>query len=134
MIALPVKTTDEGLESRILLAECRGPSFPNYVLADAKTCMQFMDRVLWNRVANPTPFGAKDSTLLSVVKAKGQFGGFENYPSYNAGIRKNIQDMMDIANNNKDKRNAAFAAHIQAALEVASAPSILDPTPGKLVA
>lgn len=134
MITLPDRTTDEGLEARVLLAECRGPSFSGYVLADAVTCMQFMDLVLWNRVKNPTPFGAKRPTLQSVVTAKGQFAGFESYPNYKDGIRKNIQAMIDIANNSKDKRNVSFAAHIQAALDVAKNATILDPSPGKLVA
>ncbi len=137
MITLPDKTKDEGLEARVLLAECRGPSFYGYTLADAKTCMEFMDLVLWNRVKNFAPFGAKHGTLLSVVTARGQFAGFEQYPNYSAGIRKNIQDMLDIANNVKDQRHASFAAHIQVALDIANSTStILDPTPsgaGKLV-
>jgi hypothetical protein len=96
--------------------------------------MQFMDLVLWNRVDDPTPFLAKQATLLAVVTARGQFKGFEGYPSYNAGIRQNIQDMLNIANNSKDKRSGNFATHIQAALDIAKNPSIPDPTPGKLVA
>ena len=133
MITLPDKSTDQGLEARILLAECRTPSMFGYTLADAKTCMQFMDLVLWNRVENPGPFGASQGTLLSVAKARGQFRGFESYPNYNAGIRANIQDMLNIASKANDKRHVAFAAHIQTALDVAKFVSILDPSPGKLV-
>ena len=132
MITLPDKNTEQGMEARVLLAECRSPSFAGYSLALATTCMQFMDLVLWNRVADPGPFLAAHATLRSVVTARGQFRGFENYPNYNPGIRQNIQDMINIANA-KDKRQADFAAHIQAALDVARLPTIPDPSPGKLV-
>jgi hypothetical protein len=133
MITLPGKTTDAGLESRVLLAECRGPASSGYSSADAKTCMQLMDAVLWNRVANPGPFLAKDGTLTSVVKARGQFAGFDHYPSYDSGIRKRIQDMLDIANSTRDKRSAAFADHCNAAIGIANAVNFTDPSPGKLV-
>jgi hypothetical protein len=134
MIALPNRNTDEGLKARVLLAECRGPSFPGYALPNAKICVQYMALVLSNRMANPTPFAAKQGTLQSIVTAPGQFAGFEHYPAYSGGIKKNIQDMLDIANNSKDKRSTIFAAYIQMALDVAKAPTISDPTPGKMVA
>ena len=94
-----------------------------------------MDVVLWNRVADPTRFGAKkDATLTDIVKARGQFAGFESYPNYAQSIVNRIQDMINIANNPKDQRSADFTAHINAALSVASSPSIADPSGGKLVA
>jgi hypothetical protein len=45
-IALSPKDDVQGLEERVLLAECRSPSSSSYSLADAKNCMQLMDRVL----------------------------------------------------------------------------------------
>jgi hypothetical protein len=135
MIALPDRTTDAGLEARVLLGECRGPFQSGYSLEDATTCMQFMDLVLWNRVQNPKPFLAKEKTLLSVVTAPGQVAGFELYPNYNNGIRQNIQNMLNIANSSKDKRSAACEAHIQAALDIANSDeTIADPTGGTMVA
>jgi hypothetical protein len=133
MAELPDRNTDAGLEVRLLLAESPGPSRKDYNLADARICMQWMHIVLWNRVANPKPFGAKEGKLKAVVTAKGQFAGFENYPEYSGGIRQNLQDMLNIANNPKDKRAATYEAHINAAIAVAQPVSFNDPSPGKLV-
>jgi hypothetical protein len=133
-IKLPDKLTDAGLEARVLLAECRGPLYAGYTLAEATKCMELMDLVLWNRVRDPKPYLAAKATLTSVVTAKGQFAGFENYPTYNAGIKANIQKMLDIANSSKDQRSELCAEHIQAALDVASAATIQDSSPGNLVA
>jgi hypothetical protein len=135
MPTLPDKSTDEGLEARVLLAECRSPSFSGYSLASAKTCMQFMDLVLWNRVRDPKPYLAKEGTLRAVVTAKGQYAGFEMYPNYNNGIRRNIQDQLDIANSSKDKRSTDFSAHVQAALDVVNSPTTIpEPSSGTLAA
>ena len=134
MITLPTRGTDEGVEARVLLAECPGPSSASYSLADAMEAMQLMDAVLWNRMNNPGPFGAGHAkNLADIVRAKGQFRGFENYPNYNPGIRKNIQDAIDIANNPKDSRNSNFADFVNTAIQVAKSPSN-DPSPGTLVA
>jgi hypothetical protein len=134
MIVLPAKETNEGAEVRLLLAECRGPSYPGFELGSATVCMQLMDLVLWNRVKSPAQFLAKSATLLAVIKARGQFQGFENYPNYNPGIKNNIQQMINIANNTKDRRSAEFAGYIRMAIQVAIAETILDPSRGTLVA
>lgn len=133
MVALPPKNDAEGCETRVLLAECRTPSFSSYALADAEKCMQLMDKVLWNRFRNPGPFGAKGATKLSdVVRAPGQFAGFEAYPNYDQSIVNRIQAMINIANNAKDKRSQAFADHIATAIAVAKAASIVEPSAGTL--
>lgn len=134
MIQLPAKNTTAGAETRLLLAECRGPSFASYSLTLAKNCLQLMDRVLWNRVHDPKPFLAKGPTLEDVIRAKGQFAGFENYPNYDNSIAARIQRMIDIANSAKDKRSKDFTDYIDTAIEVAKAQPIPDPSPGKLVA
>jgi hypothetical protein len=135
MVKLPDKGTDEGAETRLLLAECRGPSFSAYNLADATLCMQLMDLVLWNRVHNnPKQFLAKHATLIGVITAPGQFAGFEKYPNYDSQIVHNIQSMVNIANNPKDKRSSDFADFINAAMTVAGAPMISDPSNGLLAA
>jgi hypothetical protein len=135
MITLPPKSTDEGAETRLLLAECRGPSFSGYNLADATNCMQLMDLVLWNRVDDPKKFLAKAPTLVAVITAKGQFKGFGQYPHYDNAIVNNIQQMIDIANNPKDSRATQFASFISAAIKIAKAPqTIPEPSPGTLTA
>jgi hypothetical protein len=134
-IQLPDRNTDAGAETRLLMAECKGPSFPGYTLATAKSCMQLMDRVLYNRLeTKPGRFGARGATtVVDIIKAPGQFAGFESYPNYSGGIRTNLQTILDIANNPKDKRSSAFADFVNAAIDVAQSASILDDSPGYVV-
>ena len=133
MLSLPPKNNGVGCEVRVLLAECRSPSFSSYSLADATTCMQLMDKVLWNRLDDPGPFGAKGATTVAdIVRARGQFAGFETYPDYAQSIVTRIQAMLNLANSAKDKRHDLFTDHINAAIAVATDPSIADPSAGAL--
>ncbi len=133
MIVLPDKNESAGCETRLLLGECRSPAYAAYTLADAKLSMQYMDRVLYNRLADPKPYGAAGAkTIADIVRAKGQFAGFENYPTYDASIVNRIQAALNIANSSKDKRQAVYADFINAAIDIAKAASITDPSPGKL--
>jgi hypothetical protein len=133
MIKLPPKNDDDGAEVRVLLAECRGPSFSAYTLDDATTSMQLMDRVLWNRIDDPTKFGAKGAKSVGdIIRAPGQFAGFEHYPNYDHSIVNRIQAMINIANSAKDKRSPDFAGFINAAIDVTNNPSVQDPSPGTL--
>ena len=133
MVSLPPKDEASGCEARVLLAECRSPASSKYVLADATTCMQYMDKVLWNRLDSPAQFGAKGAKVLAdVVRAPGQFAGFQNYPNYDASIVNRIQAAINIANDAKDKRHSAYTDHINAAIAVAKEASIAEPSPGTL--
>ena len=134
MITLPPRGTDKGAETRILLAECRGPSAAGYALADATRCMQLMDVVLWNRVDNPKPFLAKEKTLVAILTAPGQFAGFQGYPNYSAAIVQRLQEMVNIANRSNDKRAQPYTDFINAAMNVATLATIPDPSPGSLTA
>ena len=124
--------TAVGAETRLLMAECKGPSFPGYTLASAKKCMQLMDLVLWNRLRNnPAQFMAKHAkTIIDIIKAPGQFAGFETYPNYSGGIAHNLQSMLDIANNPKDSRQTDFVDFISTAIDVAEQDTIIDPSGG----
>ena len=134
MITLPDKNGNEGVETRILLAECRGPSFESYTHPLAVECMRLMDAVLWNRLKNPGPFLAKGAkSLADIVRAQGQFAGFEKYPSYDNQIRIKLLAMLQIANNAKDPRSAAFAEYINSAIDIAKSTEYSDPSPGTLV-
>ncbi|CAE6700031.1 hypothetical protein R70006_00680 [Paraburkholderia domus] len=135
MILLPPKNDNEGAEVRLLLAECRGPSFSTFTLSDATTCMQLMDLVLFNRLDNPGRFGAKGATTVGdIIRAPGQFAGFQNYPKYDSHVQHRIQVALDIANSAKDKRSPDFAAFINAAIAIATSTStITEPSPGTLV-
>jgi hypothetical protein len=135
MIKLSPRNDDDGAEVRVLLAECRGPSFNDYTLDDATESMQLMDRVLFNRLKNPAKFGANGATTVGdIIRAPGQFRGFEHYPNYSHAIVNMLQSIINIANNAKDKRHEDFTDFINAAIDVANNQSIQDPSPGTLVA
>jgi hypothetical protein len=72
--------------------------------------------------------------LADIVRARGQFAGFESYPNYSVTIRNRIQTCLDIANNAKDSRSGAYADFINAAIDCATDSDIDDPSPGFLVA
>ncbi|CAN7639602.1 hypothetical protein LJR090_005617 [Bosea sp. LjRoot90] len=133
-LALPDRNSVTGAEVRLLLAEARGPAFSSYVLSESKRAMQFMDRVLYNRLQNkPSQFGAASAkNIIDIIKAKGQFAGFEKYPIYDGSISTRIQKMLDIANNAKDRRAQEFTDFIEAAIDVAENQTVADPSTGLL--
>lgn len=134
-ITLPDRNTDAGAEARILLAECPGPGYASYAPEAAREAMQLMDAVLWNRLRNPAPFGARGAThIAGIIKARGQFQGFGSYPAYSAAIRRNLEAELAIANNPHDRRHAAYADFVQTAIAIAQSTDYRDPSPGTLVA
>lgn len=135
MITLPETNSDDGVEVRVLLAECRGPAYPDYNFEAAAECMRLMDTVLWNRMETPRPFLAPNAhSLADIVSARGQFAGLGNYPALPPDIRQRIEDILAIANNPKDVRNASYVQFVQKAIEIAKSPVYDDPSPGRLVA
>lgn len=135
MITLPDRNSNEGAEARVLLAECPGPANAAYTLDLATEAMKLMDAVLRNRLSDPARFLApRAKTLIDIIKAKGQFQGFENYPDYDTRIKNNIQDAIDIANNPKDSRSEKYTEFVNKAIEVAKLTTYTDPSPGKLAA
>ncbi len=49
---------------------------------------------------------AKD--VIDIIKAPGQFAGFQHYPNYSADLVERLQSIINIANNPKDKRSGAY--------------------------
>jgi hypothetical protein len=135
-LQLEPRSTTIGAETRLLLAECKGPSFSGYTLASATESMQLMDLVLFNRLKNnPGQFGAKHArTIIDIIKAPNQFHGFESYPNYSGAIANNIQSILNIANSSTDPRSADFSDFVSAAIDVATQATIADPSGGILAA
>jgi len=135
MLTLPDIGSDEGVEARVLLAECRGPAYSDYTFEAAACCMQLMDIVLWNRMAAPRAYLApKAHTLADIVRAPGQFAGLRKFPTLPPEIRLRINKILEIANHPNDARNGAYLSFAQKAIDIAKSPTYLDPSPGKLVA
>ena len=129
-VALSSKVSDEGAVCRLLLSEAASPSNPAYNSANTLTSMQWMKRVLQNRLDNdPAQFMAPGATSLTqIIKAPNQFSGFVKYPDYDQIIRVRIQSYLDIANSEKDRRAPAYTLFVQNACTVATFPPCDDPT------
>ena len=69
-----------------------------------------------------------------IIKAHGQFAGFSGYPHYDKDVAERLQETLDIANNDSDRRQATFRKFVQNAIDVAAAPAIKDPSPTGLYA
>lgn len=130
-IALPAAATNEGLLVRLFLAEAPGPGVAGATDATSTEAMTLMRVVLENRLATPSGrWGSDGATSMGdVVRARGQFEGFSGYPALPAGVSSRIENMVAIANDSGDGRQAAMRAHVERAIAVASAPRPADPTP-----
>jgi hypothetical protein len=131
-LELPAASSEEGMLIRLLLAENRTPSEHGYNAAKVKTSMQWMRIVLVNRLKNkPEQFGAPNAkTIEDIVKAKGQFEGFEQYPKLTASKSARINQIVKIANDDNDARQEAYAGLLQVAIEVAKSKTLIpDPCP-----
>jgi hypothetical protein len=130
-VSLPAAKTDAGLLTRVLLAETPTPGSPYYSSdADAETVMIWMRAVISNRLAKPSgkyaSAGAK--TIADVIRAEGQFKGFEDYPNIRAKITTNLDDIVKIANDGGDTRREKYKKFLNTALKVAAMPSVTDPS------
>ncbi len=121
-LGLPDAKTDAGLFARLLIAETPSPDMNGYSDADAEIAMKMMHAVIRNRFAKPSHlYASKDARSINdVVKAKGQFKGFESYPDVEDKIAARIVSTLAVANDGGDGRRTKYKAFIQIALRVAA--------------
>lgn len=131
---LPPAGEDGGAVCRLLLAEARGPGYASYDEVNTKICMQRMKLILQNRLDNkPSQFGAPGAkTLTDIIKGKGQFAGFGQYPAYDTHIKTRIQQLIDVANSETDPRAEKYRTFLDNAKFISSQSVIADPCPTKL--
>jgi hypothetical protein len=131
-LALPAATTDQGLLARLLIAETPSPEMPGYTDADAETSMIWMRVVIANRLSKPSGVyaSANAKTIADVIKAPGQFKGFQSYPTIDATISKRLDETVSIANESGDGRREKYKKFVQIALKVAAMASVKDPSTG----
>lgn len=135
MITLPDPMSVPGIKARLFLCECPAPGDHAYTADDAAEAIGLMDVVIRNRVLNPRPFLASGPSVLAVVKAPKQFAGFDTYPNIDPALRTHVQQILDVANNEHDRRSAKYQDYVNKVLTVANADTgAADPSPGKLVA
>ncbi len=131
-IHLPSKGK-QALLSRLFLVESINPGNILYNENDVKTALKWMRIVIENRSrhSNPRLFyiymrqGASTHDVFDVVKAKGQFHGFENYPSLTPELLGNINQIMGIANNYNHPLREQYAAFVNNVIWAASNESYL---------
>ncbi len=135
-VSLPVAITPAGLLSRLFIAESLNPEKPTYVAADSEKAMKWMHLVIHNRMNHKTPkiFYAKKGKdnkwdVFDIVKAKGQFHGFENYPALLPTIEANIKDILKIANDYSHPKQERYLKFLNAAISAANAAApVIDPS------
>jgi hypothetical protein len=134
-LAYPDAGTNIGLLVRLFLGETTTPDdTKKYDATAAEQSMILMRVVVENRLKKPSGvWGSAGAKALSdVVRAKGQFDGFDKYPKLLDRIQGNIDDLLRIANDGGDLRRERTKAHIQLALKIANATDIKDPSPNGL--
>ena len=141
VVKLATKDTDEGLLTRLFLAESVTPGqVGKYKADESKKSMLWMRQVIENRLNHKTPriFGAKLAAgsskyvLTDIIKAQGQFHGFENYPTIDKKIDSNITLYIAYATNyNHPKREQylEFINNAKAAAAKNALSGFKDPLP-----
>lgn len=129
-VSLPAASTDQGLLARLLLAETPPPIATTYNFVDAEKAMIWMRVVVSNRLAKPSvkyaSAGAK--SINDVIRAKGQFAGFEDYPTLPGKISSRIDEFVAIANDGSDRRRDRYKKFVDIALRVAAMAAVKDPS------
>jgi hypothetical protein len=128
-LTLPDAKSNLGMLARLLMAETPSPGMPNYTVAESEDAMKMMVAVVFNRLAKPSNlYASQNATKLSdVVKAPGQFKGFQSYPEIDAEISKRIDETMAIANNGGDGRREKYKIFVQNVIRIAGTTSVTDP-------
>jgi hypothetical protein len=146
-VTLPDANSDEGLFARLILHETETPSYPSYNLDDARKVMNYIRIAVDNRrfrrpdifgfQPTPVPTPLKVITATTVVHHKHgpasvlrQFEGLSTYPNLQPKDTKNFEECVRLANDDANAQQPAFAAHVQAALDVANAKQA-QPDPSK---
>ena len=116
------KDTTLGLVQRVLAAEVRTPGTTGFDLNDSESGLSGVGAVIVNRVQNPKKFA---NTIEDVIKQKGQFQGFANYPTLPSYIEQIVSDLESFANA-KGEKVLKYRLHMQNLLNVAGRVVDLD--------
>lgn len=139
LVELPDQSTILGMLTRLFLAESIGPGRPEYNAEESKKAMKWMRLVINNRLKHKTPeiFGVKKKqgktpyTVYDIIRAPGQFHGFEAYPSIIEDIKLNLTGIVAIANNYNHparEKYAGFIANAKAAASDNALTGVIDPS------
>jgi hypothetical protein len=130
-LILPNGTPDSMALMRLLLAEAPSPYSRSYNAATALQGMQWMRRVVDNRLrrrSSDVGSGGANS-YIDVIRSRGQFEGFGSYPVIGTRQAENIANMLALANDGSHPRQALFYNHVNFAIAAATGRLIADPCP-----
>jgi len=96
MIQLPDISTDAGVLSRLIIAECENPGFSDYNESDGQLSFRLMQAVVANRLSNnPGQFMAPGATdFADIITAPNQFDGF-TMSGGSVQISQSVSDRID---------------------------------------
>ena len=122
MIALADPSTDAGAKQRLFLLEAVSPGRAReYVASESLPAMRLMRQAIENRLLSPAEYGARGArTRRDVIKARGQFGGFSNYPDLPSGLNEHLADFLRIANASNDRRQPVYERFVRDAITAAT--------------
>ena len=121
LIALDPETTDVGAMERLFLLEATTPGMPGYIAAENLRAMRLMRQTIENRLKSPAEYGARGATSeTDIVDLGGQFAGFGGYPILDADMAYNLTLFLRLANDARDRRQAAYAQYVRDAVTAAT--------------
>jgi hypothetical protein len=124
-ISLDPANTVQGAMERLMLAEAFQPGDPHY---DANTNLEQMRKirqVIANRKENSAQYDAHGAkTEIDIIKANNpsfeQFKVFSSYPNVSPLIEERWERSVSIANDPRQRQQAAYAQHVQDVIRAAN--------------
>jgi hypothetical protein len=130
-IQLPDISTNVGVLSRLIIAECQNPGYASYTQDDGKFSFRLMQATVSNRLNNnPSQFDAPNAkNFADIITAPGQFEGFtkkDGKVSMSDDVTDRIDEVMGKANAGHP---GAYAQFVQDLLAQVNGP-VNDPLAG----
>ena len=123
-VALAAQDTDAGAMERLFLLEAPSPSYiGKYDPARNLEAMRLMRQTIENRLKSPSEYGARGAkTATDIVELGNQFAGFGRYPVLSGAMRRNLDDILAIANSPRHPQQTQFVQFVRDAIAAATEP------------
>ena len=120
-VVLAPMSTPTGLTERLFLHETRSPGYgSSYNRDESLKAMRLMRQAVENRLRKPGLWGAPGETdEIGIIAVTSQFGKFGLYPKIPASFLSQVELILQAANG-KGPQSAAYAQHVQDAIDAAT--------------
>ena len=106
---------------RLFIVETRSPGVPGYVPFQNLAAMRMMRQTIVNRLQAPGRYRATGATTpTDIIEMGNQFAGFGGYPDLSAGMQRNVDQALSIANNPKHPQQGEYRQYVQDAITAAT--------------